>query len=198
MVLFLGYDPGGYSKGPRNGVAVAEIRANGTIASKPETKTFHYASEVREWLNENSSAKALGVDTLLAWSFNSHRACDDALRSYYEDTVIQQNSLAGSMTINGILIARTARKLGLPIVESHPKLLLRAALKSDQESKSLRSRLRRISNGDEADALVAAWCASRWYFKRWKTCLYKTIADDLCYPAGKAFYPWPESVSEPR
>lgn len=200
MALFLGYDPGGYSKGPGNGVAAAEIREDGTFAAKPKTKTFHYASEVREWLYENSSAKALGVDTLLAWSFNSYRTCDDALRTHYKDTVISQNSLASSMTINGVHIARTARKLGIPIIESHPKLLLRTALKRDREGKSLKSRFRQISNDDETDALIAAWCASRWHFKCWKTDLYcKMIRDDeLYFPAGKAFYPWPEPVPDLR
>lgn len=202
-MLFLGYDPGGYSKGPGNGVAVAEIRKDGTFAAKPETKTFHYANEVRDWLLGHPSAKALGVDTLLAWSLKGGRACDDALRNHYKSkvnssTVMAQNSLLSAMTINGTLVAQAGRDLGLTLVESHPKLLMKAALSKDKAGKHLRNRLRFISNDDEADALVAAWCASRWFFKCWKTNLYKTIQDALDFPAGKAFYPWPEDVPPSR
>ena len=194
MPLFLGYDPGGYSKGPRNGVAEAEIKRDGSFKFEPTTKTFHFASEVRDWLQEHSSAKAFGVDTLMAWSLNSHRSCDYALRKRYkqhENTVTLQNSLYSSMTINGILVAQAGRELRLPLVESHPKLLLKAGLLPNDLVENLND-----LSDDEADALIAAWCASRWYFKNWKIDLYETIQDELYFPAGKAFYPWPESVPD--
>ena len=45
-----------------------------------------------------------------------------------------------------------------------------------------------------ADALIAAWCASRWYIQKWPLDLYSLGADELVFPAGEAFYPWPEPV----
>lgn len=192
MPLFLGYDPGGYSKGPRNGVAAAEIKRDGSFKFEPKTKTFHYASEVRDWLQEHSSSKALGIDTLMAWSLQGRRACDDALRKSYQEhrnTVIVQNSLGSSMTINGILVAQAGRELKLPLVESHPKLLRKAGLLPNDLVKFLNDK-----SDDEADALIAAWCASRWFFKRWKTDLFQKFPESLHFPAGDAFYPWPEMV----
>jgi predicted RNase H-like nuclease len=109
------------------------------------------------------------------------------------------------MTINGILVALTGCELAIPLVESHPKLLLRAALKKDPKDVELAARHHAILEGasskatqakadDMADALVAAWCASRWWFNRWPNDLFTTILDDLTFPAGAAVYPWPEPV----
>lgn len=203
MALFLGYDPGGAGK---HGVAAADITPNGAFLIEPAVVTLDNAGEVREWLRDHKLAKALGIDTLLAWSASGGRACDNALRARYPErapSVIPQNSLYSAMTINGILVAETGRELGIQLVECHPKLLLGAALANDPEGKDLASRHRdllkaassaatRVKADDMGDALVAAWCASRWYFKRWTTDLYASIPDDLTYPAGPAVYPWPE------
>jgi predicted nuclease with RNAse H fold len=205
MVLFLGYDPGGAGK---HGVAKADIGPNGAFLVEPVVMTLADAGAVRDWLRENDSAKALGIDTLLAWSISGGRACDDALRAHYPErapTVIPQNSLYSAMTINGILVAQTGRELGIPLVESHPKLLLRAALEKDPEGAELAVRHRamleaesgkaaRAKADDRADALVAAWCASRWWFNRWPNDLYTAIPDDLTFPAGPAVYPWLEPI----
>ena len=118
-------------------------------------------------------------------------------------TVIAQNSLYSAMTINGILVAKTGRKLGVPLFESHPKLLLGAALEEDPEGVELvarhhamleaaTSKAARAKADHMADALVAAWCASRWWFNRWTDDLYAMTKDDLTFPAGPAVYPWPE------
>ena len=207
MVLFLGYDPGGAGK---HGVANADIGPNGAFLTQPEVMTLADAGEVRDWLRQHDSAKAIGVDTLLAWSISGRRACDIALRAHYPEqalTVIHQNSLFGAMTINGILVAETGRELGIPLVESHPKLLLGAALKKDPEGAELAARHRamleaasasseaaRAKADHMADALVTAWCASRWWFNRWPDDLYTAIPDDLTFPAGPALYSWPEPV----
>ena len=205
MPLFLGYDPGGAG---RHGVVAAHIGADGTFASPPETRTLPDAEEACRWLRPYSAAKALGIDTLLAWSRRGRRACDDALREHYKSAlrkhyksgaVIAQNSLRSSMTINGIIVAWCGRDLGLPLVESHPKLVFRVWLKDRMAGTDFARWHDKLSRRDddhdhEADALIAAWCASRWWFGDWNVDLYKTGADRLVFPAGRAVYPWPEPV----
>ena len=202
---FLGYDPGGMGK---HGVAVAEIAEDGSfldIKKYPE-KSLRVASEVCEWLEENSSdAAALGIDTLLAWSIDGNRACDKKLQAKYKDKkgkvgILQQGSLMGAMTINGVLVARKARGLKIRVFESHPKLLARVIKGIDEESGDLLKvyNKEKRKNPHRADALVAAWCASRWCFGKWDVVnnLYSAVEQKggLYYPAGEAAYPWPESL----
>ena len=126
------------------------------------------------------------------------------------------------MTINGILVATKAyQELGLRLVESHPKKLIRAGGGSlSREGGQSNGRLLKAKAGDllrdrdpvvrqyntllekedehQADAFIAAWCASRWYFRDpdWKTDLYGVDPKDpLFFPAGPAVYPWPEDIS---
>lgn len=120
MALFLGYDPGGKKK---NGVAA--VRVTSDAIEVLETAIVTDASEALSWLeNYRSNAQALGVDTLLAWSPKGGRACDDALRHRYGgNSIVAQNSLYSAMTLNGAIVAR---RIGLPVYESHPKLLLKS------------------------------------------------------------------------
>ena len=193
--LFLGYDPGGKGK---HGVAAARIASDGAFESKPETCLLEDAEDVCQWISErHNDAAGLAIDTLLAWSRKGRRACDDSLRRHYPDrrlTVIAQNSLYSSMTINGVLVAQHGRCLGLPLLESHPKLVLHLCQKDPEATEFLgwHAKLARPKD-HEADALVAAWCASRWTFGRWRADLY-TIKEDLFFPAGAAAYPWPEPI----
>ncbi len=85
MVLFLGYDPGGACK---HGVACADFAPNGSFLTAPTVMVLNDAGEVRNWVGQNRSAKALGIDTLLAWSTSGGRACDDALRAHCPVTPI--------------------------------------------------------------------------------------------------------------
>ena len=244
MALFFGYDPGGYTGGGSNGVVSVEVDEKGV----PEllcAATLPDAEEVVAWLNGQSQkrgpAKALGIDTLLAWSQKGYRHLDDKLRSHYKsDGVQQQNSLDSSMTINGVLVAsRAYQALGLRLAESHPKLLITAGgghlCRREDKSKTLcRAEAGRLlltqeggpelirkynavlELGDEhqADAFVAAWCASCWHTKprRWSTDLY-AASSDLVFPAcplagrgalcrtpdlrdpDRLAYPWPEDPS---
>ncbi len=200
MALFLGYDPGGKDK---NGVVAVEIDEDGSLAGEPEHKVLCDADEVRDWLDGYLSAKAIGIDTLLAWSFRGRRDCDDALRERYKkhgQTVVQQNSLYSAMTLNGALVALAARDRGLPLIESHPKLLLKAnLLPGDLVARHKKLKREYAQRDHVADALVAAWCASRWHFKRWRVNLYEAFGDSkaLHFPAGDACYPWPEAVPCP-
>lgn len=202
MTLFLGYDPGGKGK---HGIAAAEIGADGTFVRDPETWTLATAKEVVVWLRAQPSDSILGIDTLLAWSLRGERECDRALRCRYpanSATVISQNSLYSSMTLNGIMVAQEGKILGLDLVETHPKLLMRTApgwgSGIDNFDRELKLRYLKLSaNSDHsADALVAAWCASRWWYERWSVDLFYDVADDLIFPAGEAHYPWPEPVPQ--
>lgn len=121
MALFLVYDPGGKGK---NGVAAIQV-----VSGMPkivDKATVRDAAEALSWLQAHAkTAVALGIDTLLAWSPKGGRACDDALRRKYGgNSIVAQNSLYSSMTLNGAIVAK---RLGLPVYESHPKLLLRAS-----------------------------------------------------------------------
>ena len=235
MALFFGYDPGGFGSQerpkPASGVAAMHIDENGRFENV-KTCTVVDAAKALSWFREQPFAMALGVDTLLCWSFRGHRSCDDRLRARYPEagnSVLSQNSLYSSMTINGVLVAAKAhRELGLPLVESHPKLLIAAEgghlCRRDDESKALcwakagsllsaqdgsaeliRQYNELLESEDEhrADALVAAWCASRWYFRDsgWTTDLYGVDSHDvdshdpLYFPAGPAVYPWPEPIA---
>ena len=129
-------------------------------------------------------------------------------------SVVSQNSLYSAMTLNGALVAMAARegRPEFPVVESHPKLLLHAAerilgpaqdhlvegyselLHRGEPHKTGKDRIE-VHEDHMADAFVAAWCTSRWYFKQWTTDLYHlTPSEDYYFPAGRAVYPWPEPV----
>jgi hypothetical protein len=193
MALFLGYDPGGRGT---HGVVSAEIDSNGRFLSKPQGETKLNAGHVRDWVRRKPSAVAIGIDTLLAWSPSGRRACDDVLREKYPDhgnTVIAQNSLYSSMTINGILVAKTAHKLGIRLVESHPKLLLKTELQCTPEGAALAKRHCEMQD-DIGDALIAAWTASRWWFGQWPSDLYDRCRSDLEFPEGEPVYPWPRCI----
>ena len=186
FALFLGYDPGGHDK---HGIAAASIKPDGSFAEEPKTDVVADAAAALEWFSHHKGAVALGIDTLLAWSLSGRRACDDWLRSTYHGrgggSVIPQNSLYSSMTLNGVMVA-TRIVPRLILCESHPKLLRKALL--------LGEHLRRHVESDEHayDALVAAWCASRWFHRAWTRNLFEPKSDDMVFPAGDAVYPWPD------
>ena len=201
MARFFGYDPGGYSKGARNGVVAIEIREDGSFDpfSRDDecVGLLRYANETICWFRERLPAEAMGVDTLLKWSLASRRTCDAQLRGAYpqhKTRIASQNSLMGAMAINGILVAQAlGAKHGVILVESHPKLVVNAALVPE----CVRQQHERLIDGKcdhIADAFVAAWCASRWSFKHWTEDLYR-LKDCLLEPAGPAIYPWPRKIN---
>ncbi|MDD9810529.1 MAG: hypothetical protein OXU71_02255 [Gammaproteobacteria bacterium] len=197
--FFLGYDPGGVNK---HGIAQARICANGTFDGAPETRALENAKAVSAWVDdcmEREKVTALGIDTMLAWSVTGKRACDDALKKQYPShsrSVIHQNSLYSAMTVNGAMVAMKAQTFGIPLCESHPKLLLRILDLGDIANRELfeRFNMAKLKNDHAADALVAAWCAAQWHFKRWSIDLYDEAREALCFYAGCAVYPWPESL----
>ena len=244
--LFLGYDPGGEDK---HGVVSVTIARDGSY-SDMQAECKEDATKVKDWLNKHPSAAALGIDTLLAWSWSGARPCDNLLRERYSESrtinsivinslveaeckycdheldeldrletdpkwrnsnsVVPQNSLRSAMTLNGALVAMAARgdRPEFPLVESHPKLLLRAAkgigparehlakgyAEALHEGKPHVARKYgpRVHEDHMADAFVAAWCASRWYFGLWATDLYDLTSRKRYYfPVCGAVYPWP-------
>jgi hypothetical protein len=190
-MIFWGYDPGG---GGKNGVATVRIDAQGQLVEEPRCDVVKTAADALAWLAESGPARALGVDTLLAWSATGSRLCDQRLRRKYRHiggkSVLEQNSLHSAMTINGAMVASEARRHheNLLLCESHPKLLLNAGLLPPQLKE-----IHAAFQDDAGDALIAAWCASRGHYRLWHTDLFAGEAG-LIWPAGRASYPWPEDI----
>jgi predicted nuclease with RNAse H fold len=187
MALFLGYDPGGKAK---NGVAAIQLFGN--VVEVVETATVANASEALLWLaTYSSSAQAVGIDTLLAWSPKGGRACDDALRRKYGgNSIIAQNSLYSAMTLNGAIVAR---RIGLPAYESHPKLLLQ--MPAGNAIREVYSDIvLKVGTDHEGDAVVAAWCAAMGHTQKWTVELYSDVKDDIELVVPNARYPWFEPV----
>lgn len=201
---FLGYDPGGVPRDGVNkhGIARARIRPDGTFDGAPETDTLEDVQAVCQWLVNGAKEEditALGIDTLLAWSVTGRRACDRRLKEqYHPRLVIHQNALYSAMTVNGAMAAMKAQTLGIALCESHPKLLLRILGRHDTANREMLehfSNLYEPQDDHAADALVAAWCAAQWHFRRWTVDLYDEARETLCFYAGHAAYPWPEALS---
>ena len=187
MTLFLGYDPGGKGK---NGVAAIRMVSN--VPEVVEKATVHDAAEALSWLDVHAKfATAIGIDTLLAWSPNGGRSCDNALRRKYGgNSVVAQNSLYSSMTLNGAIVAK---RLGLPAYESHPKLLLRLS-GGDAIREAYQNAVLNSGADHEGDAIVAAWCAAMGHNGNWTADLYADLEDDLEYVVPGARYPWFECL----
>jgi len=187
MSLFLGYDPGGKAK---NGVAAIRFASDEIVVVS--TATVLNASEALSWLSSYASgAQALGIDTLLAWSPNGGRACDDALRRKYGGkSIVAQNSLYSAMTLNGAIVAR---RIGLPVYESHPKLLLQS--NSEVAVHNVYKESITTHGTDHiGDAIVAAWCAAMGHTRKWTVELYSDIEDDIELVVPGARYPWFEAI----
>jgi len=205
-MLFLGYDPGG--KGT-HGVAAVRVARDGALTELVAVDVVQDAEAAWAWMSDHNDAAALGIDTLLAWSPRGGRACDDRLRQAYKahaPTVIPQNALYSSMTLNGAMVARWAARTGLPLFESHPKLLVRtrtrldcitetviAAYRSIKESSKGSAALERQAD-DKADAVVAAWCAAQGFYGLWPTNLFDAPGEQLEMVAENCRYPWPDSI----
>ncbi|WP_424929000.1 hypothetical protein [Amaricoccus tamworthensis] len=185
MALFLGYDPGGRGK---HGVAAIEVV--GKITKVIEASTTEDAGAALLWLKGfDGEATALGIDTLLAWTLHGDRACDKALRAKYKSRkVITQNSLYSSMTLNGAFVAK---RIGLPLYESHPKLLLELWVADE-----IRETWQQVidDGSDHAgDAVIAAWCAAMGETGEWAVDLFEACKEDYEFVAPRTRYPWFET-----
>lgn len=187
MTLFLGYDPGGKGK---NGVAAIQVVSD--MPKIVDKATVRDAAEALTWLQSHAkTAVALGIDTLLAWSPKGGRACDDALRRRYGgNSIVAQNSLYSSMTLNGAIVAK---RLRLPAYESHPKLLLRVS-GENAISELYQDALASSGADHEGDAIVAAWCAAMGHNRKWIVDLFSDLEDDIELVVPGARYPWFEDL----
>lgn len=205
-MLVLGYDPGG--KGS-HGVAAVRVAQDGSLTDLVAADAVQDAEAAWAWMSAHTDAAALGIDTLLAWSPRGGRACDDWLRQAYKahaPTVIPQNSLYSSMTLNGAMVARWAARKGLPVSESHPKLLVRTRTRPDRSTETMIAAYRLMKESgtgsaalerqadDKADAVVAAWCAAQGFLGLWPTNLFDVPGDRLEMVAENCTYPWPDRI----
>lgn len=203
-MLFLGYDPGGKDT---HGVAAVFVAPDGQISEPPICAVVGNAEDAWGWLSSHQEAVAIGIDTLLAWSPLGGRAC--ALRNAYRrhgPTVIPQNALYSSMTLNGAIIAKRFARNGLPLFESHPKLFMKTRVEGDAATESILRVYTDIKSSgsitptlskqadDRADAVVAAWCAAQGFYRRWTVDLFQTPGDNLEPVADGVTYPWPHAL----
>jgi predicted nuclease with RNAse H fold len=103
----------------------------------------------------------------VAWSTNGDRECDKRLRLKYPEirkTIVHQNSLRSTMTINGAIVAIQTK---IPVIECHPGVLKAMKIKSNT-----RDLISTVKRGHEQDALIAAWAASQWHYKKWTVDLF--------------------------
>ena len=94
------------------------------------------------------------------------------------------------MTVNGAIVAK---RLGLPVYESHPKLLLRVS--GENTIREVYQDAVVKSGADhEGDAIVAAWCAAMGHNGTWSVDLYADFDDDIELVVPHARYPWFETL----
>lgn len=237
MEMFLGYDPGGEDKHGAVSVRIARDGTYSDIEAKRLRDATQVKAWLREHptavalgidtLLAWSSSGRRPCDDSLRERYRESKIIDhivtegccccensrvDAAKKRITASVVAQNSLYSAMTLNGALVAMAARegRPEFPVVESHPKLLLRAAdgigpardhLVKGYSEALCRGKCQKteddlkVHEDHMADAFVAAWCASRWHFEQWTTDLYDlTPREGYYFPAGRAVYPWPEPV----
>lgn len=136
-------------------------------------------------------AVALGINPLLPWSPKGGRACDDALRRKYDgNSVVAQDPLWSSTTLNGAIVAK---QLESPVYESHPKLFFRVL--GENAIRELYDDAVSATGADhEEDAIIAAWCAAGDRSEKRAVDLYVDIANDIELVVPEARYRWFEAV----
>lgn len=204
----VGYDPGGNGS---HGIAALLIREGETTGI--ELDTLDTAECVIRWMEGLNPIIGLGVDTLSCWSTGpgGWRDADLWLRENYpsaRNSVVAPNSLYGSMALNGmsVLIASRGRYGGLPITETHPKVLY-AALSGAQYDyaagdESMTQRLAQwlrlpvqVRNEHEWDAAISALAAFKGISGAWeRDLLPQEHREDsrLVSPCGPVNYWWPD------
>lgn len=214
--FFLGFDPGGVTlkkrrkdqspPGPPPYFGVAAL-VLGPPTRCVAARVNSVAAAVR-WAAEHCpvTPAGAGIDTLLTWEDgeNGWRGQDIWLRNNYREfreRVASPNSLLGAMSIQGPVLAMRLRERwpGLPITETHPKML-ESVLGSDAPD-SLRSAIEFVSrnkdesrNEDEKDAVISAWVAAKASLTS-RTRDLNAEGRNLIRPVPSTTYLWPDAAT---
>ena len=144
----------------------------------------------------------VGVDAPLWWSSgrSGDRLADQWLRTRYKLTsgVLAANSLQGAALIQGAMFVKRMREIypGVPVTESHPKVLLKVLAHDDWKSFADRFGLIGTPEVHERDAIIAAISAREGFRERWLHDLsikrLPSEQDPYSYWLAPVHYFWPE------
>ena len=171
----LGFDPGGQGN---FGWSICSV-VNGQLMPSPVTGLANDAqdaiNQVQAALPDNAAVLAVGIDAPLLWSNAGNRNVDGILRgalgalennSFPIPSVLAVNSLWGSVTVQGVLLARhlSGAWPNLTITESHPRAL--RCLLHDRGQPATVGMVNNLTAGlddhelDATLAAVSAWAAT--------------------------------------
>ena len=130
----LGFDPGG---GGNFGWSICPV-VGGQLIPPPQTglanHAMHAIQSLQQALPNNANILAAGIDAPLLWSNAGNRNVDGILRGalgalennpFPIPSVLAVNSLWGSVTVQGVLVAHHVAVAwpGVVLTESHPRAL---------------------------------------------------------------------------
>ena len=170
--LLLGFDPGGKTE-RKFGWSVCHLQTLGVPPQVVETgvgvdawDVFEAVSKVVRERFEFSSIVAAGVDAPLFWGKRGDRNVDRFIRSALvkgrKVSVMAVNSLASSVTVQGVLLAKYLWEefADIQITETHPSALVSLLKAGDpQGSVSLDRMTSGIANEHKRDATISAFAA---------------------------------------
>jgi len=211
---FLGFEPGGDTGGPKFGTAL--IRVENERVLRQESGLARSVDEAILWVRERLDGvrpDGVGIDAPLFWETGrgGWRAADTALRAAYPETrasVMSPNGGQGSFVVQGPALVLRLRQAwpGLPVTETHPKVLHYALGKRKYDSLGWQVMAAGLFDrwsqpqGDAPlaehayDALLSAHAAAEWGLGRWSENLVRLSPDPL-FPSGPVDYAWPEAMT---
>ncbi|MFZ4440783.1 MAG: hypothetical protein ACOYOS_20390 [Syntrophales bacterium] len=206
--VILGYDPGGNGA---HGVAKLTVRSG--QPSSLVTSTLQTVEEVINYMADMSNIAAIGVDTLTCWctGLSAWRPADRWLRDRYgkvRSSIVSPNGLRGSMVLNGMTVLMQARLKfpGLPITETHPKILYWHLSNQKYGYTSSKVAMNKTlshalgidvspTTEHEWDAALSTLAALRGVTRCWMLDLHGLptgIDEQIISPCGRTNYFWPE------
>lgn len=194
---WVGADPGG-----KGNFGIAILMKTG----QPSAKSVNCADDaidfIRGYLQQPPSG--VGIDAPLWWSSgpSGDRQADRWLRTTYGlsgGQVQTVNSLRGAALVQAAMFIHRLREYypGVPVTESHPKVLLKVLAQGDWSLFAGRFGLNpAVANENERDALIAAVSAREGFEKRWTHDLsierLPCEQDPHSYWLAPVHYFWPE------
>jgi predicted nuclease with RNAse H fold len=207
--VIVGYDPGG------NGAhGVAKLSIRGGQPEFLETITLKTAEDVISYLEDLSTIVAIGVDTLTCWStgLGAWRPADRWLRNHYvnvRNRIVAPNGLFGAMSLNGmaVLVAARLQFPGIPITETHPKVLYWHLSNQEYDYTSSKVAMDKTlahalgidvapATEHEWDAALSTLAALKGVSGWWTLDLHSlpnVIGERIVSPCGRTNYYWPET-----